>query len=126
MEDISIKKLELNVHTLNRRFDDHDQLHAKDAIWKEKAEQALNKDREDIATLREILLEIQKQTAIFAKQSEDFSVVREYAKKTYEVFQPLTVFSGYVVKVGIAGLFIWHSVKLLIAKAAAFHFWGTL
>lgn len=105
MEDLRLKKLEINVSTLNRRITDHDELHAKDAIWKEEAVNRIGN--------------IERTVKLDAEAMEAIHDLRDYARKTYEVVQPLAKVVGYGIKIGACGIFVWHGIKLIAAKALA-------
>lgn len=96
MEDSWKKKVEHGMNTLNRRISDHSDL--------------LAKDRADIDMLHEILKENQKTNELIEQ-------VVEYAKKTYEVFEPLAKFMGNVAKIGLLFTFLWHGIKWAAIKA---------
>lgn len=96
MEDeMRVRKLELTVYNHNRRLDDHDKLHAE--------------SRKDIAMLQEI-----------AKSNQDILEavhdLKDYAQKTYEVFEPLARIGAKVAKYGAVFIAAWHAVKWLYAK----------
>ena len=110
-EEMRLKKLEIAVHNHNRRLDDHDKIHSEDLIWKRET-------KHEISMMQKILHESQKQTAIFVQQSEDILAVREYAKKTYEVFHPLTKIVSAALKFGALITIVWHGIKFIMAKFA--------
>lgn len=60
--------------------------------------------------LQEILKENQK-------TNELISEVVSYAKKTYEVFEPLAKIMSKVAKIGLLFTFLWHALKIIAAKA---------
>ena len=106
MEDLRLKKVEISVHTLNRRVDDAEsRMNGHDSM--------LNEHRKEIDMLQHIYQE-------HLKTNELVQEVVEYAKKTYEVVHPLAKVVGAGIKLGAAGLIVWHAVKLLIAKVTFF------
>lgn len=102
MDEIRIKKLEIDVHNLNRRVTDHDALHAE--------------SKKDILMLQQIL-EANKQTnAIIAE-------IAGYAKETLDVVKPLMKFlhfvgkiSSWLIKLFAGAAIIWQGIKFLFAK----------
>jgi hypothetical protein len=104
MEDARIRKLETHVNTLNRRFDDHDELHAKDVMWQRSTVERIDK--------------IERTVSLDAEAMAAIHQVADYARKTYEVIEPLAKLAGYAIKIGAASALAWHAVKLLAAKAA--------
>ena len=109
MDEIRFKKLEINVHHLNRRVTDHDGLHAE-------ADQRMSADRKDIDMLQKILESQQK-------NNEFTEEIAGYARETLDVVKPLLKFvrfAGTVAKytsyIVIAATSAWHGVKYIIAK----------
>lgn len=90
-----IKKIEFGVAELRRRIDSHDV--------------SLKKDREDISMLQDI-----------AKSNKEIleavHSVAEYAKKTYEVFEPLARFGVRLAKYSAIFVAAWHAAKWAWAK----------
>lgn len=95
MDDFRIKKLEFNVAEHNRRLSDHDELH--------------KETRKDIDMLKAIH-EAQQET------NQLISEIAGYAQKTYEVFEPMAKFVSFAAKVALLGTFVWHAVKVVMAK----------
>lgn len=95
MEDLRLQKLELKVNNHNRRLDDHDE--------------DIEKYGKDIAMLQKILTETEKTNRLISE-------VVDYAKKTYEVFEPMSRFMTKVAKVGLIFTFFWHGIKYLAFK----------
>lgn len=111
MEETRIKKLEITVDNLNRRFDEHDELHTQDAIWK------IDTDKR-MAMHHETLEELKKQTAILIKVAPSIDSMAHYLEKTYDVVTPLAKLSGFIIKIGGGAIIVWHLLKLAIAKLA--------
>lgn len=99
MDELRIKKLEQAMHSFNRRLNDHDE--------------TLKRDREDITMLQDI-----------AKSNkeilETLHSLTEYAKKTYEVFEPLARIGAKVVKYSAIFVALWHGMKWAYAKIMLF------
>jgi hypothetical protein len=98
-EEMRMRKLELTVHNHNRRLDDHDKLHVD--------------SRKDIAMLQEI-----------AKSNQDILEavhdLKDYAKKTYDVFEPMARYGSRLIKIFAVFIAVWHAVKWAYAKLVLF------
>ncbi len=97
MDDIQERKLKLDVNDLKRRVGDHDSHIAKYGA--------------DIAMLKDIA-ESNKEIAELLKS------VLSYAKKTYEVFEPLARMGAKLAKFGLLFTALWHGAKYIAAKIA--------
>lgn len=95
MDDLRIRKIELEMANLNRRVNDH--------------AESLEKDRKDIVMLQDI-----------AKSNkeilETLHSLTDYAKKTYEVFEPLARIGSKVIKYSAIFVALWHGMKWAYAK----------
>jgi len=98
-DDIAFRKMKLDVDNLKRRVSDHDALHAE--------------SRKDILMLQEI-----------AKSNQDILEavhdLRNYAKKTYDVFEPLVRYGTKIAKYGAIFAALWHGIKWAYAKLVFF------
>lgn len=83
------------MHELNRRVTD--------------AEEIATQNGKDIVMLQQILKETQT-------TNELISEVVDYARKTYEVFEPMAKFAGKVSKIGLPLILLWHGIKWLALK----------
>jgi hypothetical protein len=109
MDEMRIKKIEFGMAELKRRVSDHDALHAE--------------SRKDIAMLQSIadsnqkILEKMNDTSISHKEILDkLQSLDDWAKKTYEVFEPLARFGVRIAKYGAIFVAAWHAVKWAWAK----------
>jgi hypothetical protein len=122
MEEIRIKKLEMTMHTLSRRFDDHEQLYAQDAMWRQDADRKI-----DMHT--EALEELRKQTAIFIQIASAIQNMSIYAEKTHDVVLPLVKIIRYAIKYGayVGAMFIGIRAAIAwVSKIYAAHISGAI
>lgn len=95
MEELRWKKLEIDVHNLSRRVDDQEDI--------------TTKNGKDIAMLHQILNETKETNKLIGE-------LMDYARKTYEVFEPLAKILAMLAKIGLVFTFLWHGVKYLAVK----------
>lgn len=96
MEDeIRMQRLELKVNNQGHKLDSHDE--------------HIEKVGKDIAMLQKILTETQTTNRLIGE-------VIDYARKTYEVFEPMAKFLSMVAKVSIIFTVVWHAVKWAAIK----------
>ena len=99
MDDLRFSKIELGMAELKRRVTDHDE--------------ALEKDRKDITMLQDI-----------AKSNKEIldamHSLNDYAKKTYEVFEPLARDGAKIVKYSAVFVAAWHGIKWAYHKFMLF------
>lgn len=95
MEDQRLTKIELAVNNHNRRLDDH--------------EAQIKESQRDIHMLQQIA-ESNKDILEAVKELKD------YAQKTYEVFEPLARYGAKLVKFGVMFTAGWHAIKYAYAK----------
>lgn len=102
MDDLWKKQIELAVHNHNRRLDDYE-------TQMKVVQSDVVKDRADIDMLKQI-----------AESNHDIlqavKELKEYAQKTYEVFEPLARYGAKVVKLGVLFTAGWHALKYAYAK----------
>lgn len=99
MDDLRIRKIELEMANLNRRVTDH--------------AESLEKDRKDIIMLQDI-----------AKSNKEILEalhgLTEYARKTYDVFEPLARYGVKIAKFSAIFIAAWHGMKWVYAKIMLF------
>lgn len=99
MDDFTFKKMKMDVENLKRRVSDHDALHAE--------------SRKDILMLQDIAKS--NQEILEAVHS-----LKEYAQKTYEVFEPLARYGARIAKYSAIFIALWHGIKWCYAKLVLF------
>jgi hypothetical protein len=106
MDDTKLKKLELNVATLNHKVNLHESMHAH-------AEKRIG-DVEKLVAVHEETLSVVKEIA-------------EVAKKTYDIIVPLVeslrwvaIAVAWAAKIAAGFAIIWHAGKWLAAKIMVF------
>jgi hypothetical protein len=102
MDDLWRQKLELNVHALNRRVDDHDNMH-------------LNAEKR--------IDSVEKLVSLHEESLQVFKDMKAIAQETLEVVRPLVkalrlvgIASAWAAKVAVGSAVIWTSIKWVATK----------
>lgn len=100
MTDFRLKKVEMTIALHNRRLDDHDSLHAQNAMWRDNADKMINLMRENITAHNSTI--------------EVVTEVLDALKQLLRYFRWIGVVAKWIIAVGAAFTTCWLMIKYVV------------